>query len=128
MVQTAALLLHFDARKPGWKALGDVLLHEALLVDARRKALHGDRPVAKVRQEGRRQRLVIRGELTFADAVTRKEQLFGMGNHGLSLVTSRAALSSRMPTKRGWRSLPWRVHSMKATCTTSSGRTQCART
>ena len=29
---------------------------------------------------------------------------------------------------RGWRSLPCGVHSMKDTCTTTSGRTQCART
>ena len=42
-------------------------------------------------------------------------------------MTSRAGLSSRRPTSRGWRSLPCTVHSMKATCTTISGRTQCAR-
>ena len=42
-------------------------------------------------------------------------------------TTSRAALSVRTPSSRGWRSLPCPVHSMKATWTTISGRTQCAR-
>jgi hypothetical protein len=32
-----------------------------------------------------------------------------------SRVTSRAALSARRPMSRAWRSLPWTVHSMKAT-------------
>ncbi len=51
-----------------------------------------------------------------------------MRDHGASLTTSRADLSIRTPSSRGCRSLPCTVHSMNATCTTISGRTQCART
>src|SRR5437867_11593911 len=46
----------------------------------------------------------------------------------VSLTASRANLSCRTPSSRGWRSLPCTVHSRKATCTTISGRTQCHRT
>src|SRR5205814_157141 len=88
---------------------------------------HGDGPRAHVRQHHRRHRLVVAGQLALGDAVGGEQHLLGVGDHRLSLTTSRAALSMRRPTRRGWRILPWGVHSMNATCTTISGRTQCAR-
>ena len=90
-------------------------------------ALHRDRAAANVRQHDRRDRLVVRRELALGDPVVGEEHLLGMRDHGRSLTTSRAALSVRTPSSRGWRSLSCTVHSMKATCTTISGRTQCAR-
>ena len=42
------------------------------------------------------------------------------------VTTSSARLSSRSPRYTGWRSLPSSVHSVKRTCATRSGRTQCA--
>ena len=53
-----------------------------------------------------------------------KQRLLWMRYHGASLTTSRADLSVRMPSNRLWRSLPCTVHSMNATWTTTSGRTQ----
>ena len=47
-----------------------------------------------------------------------------MRDHYDSRTTSRAVLSGRMPRSRGWRILPLDVHSMNATCTTTSGLTQ----
>ncbi len=43
-----------------------------------------------------------------------------------SRTTSSARLSSRSPRYTGWRSLLSSVHSVKRTCATRSGRTQCA--
>src|SRR5262245_31760520 len=135
MVHGSVLLRHFDALQPGRKPLGDVLVHEALLPDTLRKALHRDRPSADVRQHARCNRLVIGSDLPFSNPIFREEHLLRVGNHhglysdaagdtGSSFATSRGALSMRTPSKRGWRSLPWTVHSMNATCTTTSGRTQ----
>ena len=114
--------------QPGREAVDDVLLQEALGADARRKPLHRDRPAAQVRQHHRRDQVVVGGQLALGDAVVGEEHLVGMRDgHGRSRTTSRAALSSRRPSSRGWRSLSYGVHSVKATCTTISGRTQCTR-
>src|SRR5262249_54199890 len=126
VMEPAVLLEHLYTREPLRKPLGDVLLHEALLVDARRITLHGHRPAAQMRQHHRGHVLVVVRELALGDAIGREQHLLRMRDHALSLVTSRATLSCRSPTKRGCRSLPCCVHSMKATCTTSSGRTQWA--
>ena len=80
-----------------------------------------------VRQHERRDHFVVRRQLALGNSVVGKQNFFGMRDHHVSLTTSRGDLSMRTPSNRGWRSLPCTVHSMKATCTTISGRTQCAR-
>src|SRR5438874_1714435 len=127
MVNDAVFLRHVDALEPVGEALRDALLPEAFLIDAGRIPLHRDRPPANVRQQHRRDRFVVRRELAFGDAVLGEQHFLGMRDHGASRTTSRAALSKRTPSSRGWRSLPCTVHSMKATCTTIAGCAQCAR-
>src|SRR5919198_53841 len=61
------------------------------------------------------------------DAASRAQRL-GPGRRAhfeRSRTTSRAALSLRRPRNRGWRNFPSRVHSVKSTCATSVGFTQC---
>src|SRR5262245_24628287 len=50
----------------------------------------------------------------------------GAGPEGASLTTVFASLSSRSPRYTGCRSLLSSVHSVKRTCATRSGLTQCA--
>ncbi len=69
---------------------------------------------------------VVGRQLTLRNAVVRKQDFFGMSDH-VSRTTWRGDLSNRTPSRRGWRSLPCTVHSIKPTCTTISGRTQWAR-
>src|SRR6185369_7070353 len=68
----------------------------------------------------------VGGQLALGDAVIREEHLLRVGDHDDSLVTSAGALSGRRPSRRGWRILPYGVHSRNATWTTTSGRTQWA--
>src|SRR5439155_13884273 len=126
MMDDAGLLRHLDTLQPFWEATRDILLHEARSVDAGGIALHGDGAAADVGQHEGRDLLVVSGKLTLGDAVGWEKHLFRMGDQAVSLTTSRADLSRRTPRKRGWRILPWPVHSMNATWTTTSGRTQCA--
>src|SRR5262249_30865737 len=116
MMNGAVLLRRLDALQPGGESLRDILLPEALLPDTRRIPLHRHRPSFDVRQHDRRDRVVVRGESSFRDAVLREEHFLRVRNHETTSM------------RRGWRSLPWTVHSMKATRTTISGRTQWART
>src|SRR5205814_5435663 len=113
--------------EPVGEALRDVLLPEAFLPDARRISLHRHRTSADVRHEQRRDRFVVARQLALGNAVVGEEDFVGVRDHGASRTTSRASLSKRTPSSRGCRSLPCTVHSMKATCTTICGRTQCAR-
>src|SRR5688572_1060039 len=126
MIHRAALLRHRDAHQPVGKAFRDILLPKTLRPDAAGISLHRDRTGAHVREHHGRDRLVISGDLALGDAVVWKQHLFGVSDH-VSRTTSRGALSKQTPTRRGWRSLPCTVHSIKETCTTISGRTQCAR-
>src|SRR3954471_14100619 len=80
-----------------------------------------------MRQHVRRNHFVVGGEFALGDSVIGKHHLLGVGDHDRSRTTSRAVLSSRKPMKRPCRSFPCVVHSMNATCTTTSGLTQCAR-
>src|SRR5262249_39732239 len=105
-----------------------VLLEKSLLADATMIPFHRDGTAADMWQHERRDGLVIRGELALGDPVVREQDLVRMRNHDISRTTSRADLSVRRPSKRECRSLPCAVHSMKAICATTSGRTQCART
>src|SRR3954470_965325 len=116
MMDRPVLLRHFHALQPGGKSLRDVLLPEAFLSDPGGIALHRDRPSADVRQHHRRDRLVIGREISFRDSIGGEQDLLRMVDHD---TTS---------SSREWRSLSCTVHSMKATRTTISGRTQCART
>src|SRR5687767_4589069 len=126
MIHRAILLRHCDALQLIGKAFRDVLLPKTLRPDAAGISLHCDRTGAHVGQHHRRNRLVVRRDLALGDVIVWEQDLFGVSDH-VSLTTSRAGLSKRTPTKRGWRSLPCTVHSINATCTTISGRTQCAR-
>ena len=127
MVHDAVLLGNLDALQPFRKPFRHILLNKSLLADAGRKAFHRDGTTNDVRQHHGRDHLVVSGEFAFRNPVIREQHLFGMGDHHVSLTTSRGDLSYRTPSSRGWRSLPCTVHSMNATCTTISGRTQCAR-
>src|SRR5687767_13196859 len=139
MMDDPVLFRHLDALQPGWKSLRHVLLPETLGADPLRIALHRQRPSAQLRHDDRRHRLVIGGQIALRDAVLREQHFVRMRDHDCSLTTwspalagysrtmSFACLSKRTPSKRGWRSLSFPVHSMKPTCTTISGRTQCAR-
>src|SRR4051812_37998055 len=123
----AILLRYFDALQPRREPSRDVLLHNTLAADAGRVALHGDWSAADMRQHNRGDGLVVRSHFALRNAILREQYLLRVRDHGASLKTSRAALSMRTPSNRGCRSLPCTVHSMNATCTTISGRTQCAR-
>src|SRR3989441_12533841 len=127
MMHDAVFLGDFDPLQPFRKPFRHVFLEKSLFGDAGRKAFHGDGTANDMRQHDGRNHLVISGKVAFCNPVIREQDLFGMGDHHVSLTTSRGDLSWRMPTSREWRSLPCTVHSMKATCTTISGRTQCAR-
>src|SRR5688500_17611023 len=127
MLHRPTLLRDFGDRQPVGRPPVDGLLEEPLLANAFMKALHGDRTTAQVWQHERSDRFVIRGHLSLRNAVVREEHLLGMGDHDRSHVTSRGFRSVRTPNKREWRSLPWLVHSMKATVTTISGLPQCWR-
>src|SRR5262249_36499172 len=122
----AAPLRDLDTLEPVGAALADILLPEALRADAARVALERDWTAPDVGQHRGSDRLVVRGQLALGDPVVGEEHLLRVRYHAFSLTTSRAALSTRIPSSRGWRSFPCPVHSMNATCTTTSGRTQCA--
>src|SRR5688500_13157119 len=115
----AAVFRHLDAFEPLGKTFHHVFLKEARRTDAAVITFHRDRPSPQVRQHHGCDRLVIRREFAFRDLVAGKQDLFRVGDHFGYCTTA---------NKRGWRSLPCTVHSMKPTFTTSSGRTQCART
>src|SRR5262245_13047390 len=123
----AVLLRYLDAPQPLGKSLRHVLLPEAFLPDARRISLHRHRSSAEVWEHDGSDRLVIGSQIALGELVVGEQHLLGMRDHVPSLTTSRGDLSMRTPSNRGCRSLPCTVHSMKPTCTTSSGRTQCTR-
>src|SRR5688572_2205346 len=127
VLDRAAFLGDLGDPQPVGCALGDGFLEESLFADAFVEAFHGHRATAQVWQHERGDHLVIRRHLSLGDAVVGKEHLLGMGDHDRSHVTSRGFRSLRTPNKREWRSLPWFVHSMKASVTTISGLTQCWR-
>src|SRR5689334_10028564 len=127
MMNGAILFRHRDPLQPLRESFRHILLPEPLLADSGRVPLHRHRAIADVRQQHGRDGLVVGGDLAFGDPVVREQHFVRMGNHGASRTTSRGFLSKRTPSSRGCRSLPCTVHSMNATCTTMSGRTQCAR-
>src|SRR5207302_4996263 len=120
MMDDAAFLWDLDALQPGRKSFRHVLLPESGLPDAGGVAFHRDRPAAQVRHHHGRHRFVIGRQIALGNPVVRKKYFLGMRDHRCSLMTSRGALSSRTPSSRGCRSLPWTVHSIKATWTTIS--------
>src|SRR5262249_10266628 len=127
MVDDAVFLGHFNTLQPIRESFRYILLKKSFLVDAGREAFHRDRAANDMRQHQGRDHLVIGGEFSFRNAVVGEQDFFRMRYHHVSRTTSRGDLSCRMPSSRGWRSLLFAVHSMKPTCTTISGRTQCAR-
>src|SRR4029079_12039554 len=78
MMDDAAFLRDLDTLEPGGKPLLDVLLEETLLANAAVVALERDRAVAHVRQQGRRDRFVVRGEVALRNSVIRKQHLVRM--------------------------------------------------
>src|SRR5580765_7533760 len=104
MMDRAVLLLDRYALEPVWKSLRDVLLPEALSPDPRRISLHRQRTTAQVRQHERGDRFVVRRQLALGDPIVREEHLLRMRDHAVSRMTSRAALSCRTRSRRGWRS------------------------
>src|SRR5262245_34067493 len=127
MMDNTIFFRYFDTLKPIWKTFRHILLQKSFFVDSGREAFHRDGAPDDMRQHQRRNHRVVGGEFTFRNPVIGEQDFFGMSNHHVSLTTSRGDLSERMPTNRGCRSLLLSVHSMKATCTTISGCTQCAR-
>src|SRR3954467_9653139 len=115
MMDHAVLLRDLDPFEPCGKALRDVFLPEALRTNAGGIPFHRHRPAANVRQHDGRHGFVVAGEVTLGNAVCREEHFLRMRDHETT------------PSSRGWRSLPWTVHSLKASDTAISGRTQCAR-
>src|ERR1041385_8322967 len=116
MMDRAILLRHFNALEPIGKTFRHVLLKKARRRDATMITFHRNGTAPQVRQHHRRDHLVVRGQLAFRDAVAGKQDLFRMRDH-----------QSTTASRRGWRSLPWLVHSMNPTLTTIFGSTQCAR-
>src|SRR5262249_8666218 len=100
MMNRAVFLRHFDPLKPIGKALRDVLLHETFRADPVRISLHRDRSRTDVRQHNRSDGFVVRCQLPFGDPVIREEYFFRVSNQGVSLTTSWAVLSVRMPSNR----------------------------
>src|ERR1051326_488224 len=127
VVNDAVLLRNLDALQPIRKALRDIFLDKTFLTDARGETLHRHRPLNDMRQHHACNHFVVRREVSLGNSVIRKQNLFSMRDHNVSLTTCRGDLSLRIPNSLGWRSLPCVVHSMKATWTTISGCTQCAR-
>src|SRR5262245_12776091 len=124
MVYGAAFLWHLDSFQPVGEPLRHVLLDESLAADAGRITFHGDGAATNVREHHRRDRFVIRRKRPLGDPVVGEQHFVRVSDHGRSLTTSRAVLSVRTPSSRGWRSLSCTVHSVNATWTTISGRTQ----
>src|SRR6476469_3470589 len=81
MVNDPVLLWNLDALQPRWKPAGDVFLPEAFPADAARIALHRDGPPREMRQEHRRESLVVRRQVTLGDPVVGKHDLLGMRDH-----------------------------------------------
>src|SRR5262245_14402481 len=106
MMDHAILLRNLDALQPIRKPSRDVLLKEPLLTDAGRKPFHRDRPENDMRQHQGRNHFVVGGKFAFGNPVIGKQDLLGVRDHHVSLTTSRADLSWRMPTSRGWRNFP----------------------
>src|SRR4051794_10484761 len=101
MVHGPTLFWNFGAFEPAGKSLHDVLLKKSGRADAAVIPFHRDGTAADVRQQARSDRFVIRGKLALGDPVFREQNLFRVGNHDASRTTSRAALSWRIPRKRG---------------------------
>ena len=146
MMDGAVLLRHLDALEPAGKPFDTSFWMNPFLPMPAGIPLHRDRTAADVRHHHRRHGLVVARQLALGDglaaAVAGNRTFSGCVimmrpsrcrprplrlDSGVSRTTSRAALSGRSPSRRGWRSLPCPVHSMNATWTTISGRTQCAR-
>src|SRR5262249_50735252 len=70
--------------------------------------------------------LVVGGQLGLRDAVLGEQHLLGVRDQPSPSAAVDAGPSPPIPRRRGWRSFPCAVHSMKATVTTTAGRTQCA--
>src|ERR671923_283123 len=126
-----ALALDPDALDEVRDVVRRLLLLDLLALDPVREALHVHRPAAYVRQHRLGDALVVAGELGLGQAI-REERLVRVGDldrdthrPGRSSTTSRGSLSRRRPRKRGWRSLPSPVSSVKPIRATSSGRVQC---
>src|SRR5262245_2647528 len=126
MMDDPVFFWNLDSFEPVRKSFRDILLPEPFLANPRRVPLHRHRPPAQMRQHDGRDRLVVRSELALRDAVFGEEDLVWMRDHRDSRTTSRADLSKRTPSSRGWRSFPCTVHSMNPAWTTISGRTQWA--
>src|SRR5699024_1355782 len=121
---------------------GHLLLVERAALDPVREPLHADRPAAQVRQHP----LGQVGVVARAVRLRHRSGLLGgrvhlllrpadphagdglLAAHLSSRTTSRASLSVRRRWTLGWRSWLADVHSVNATCATSSGRTKCTPT
>src|SRR5262245_38829061 len=127
MMNDTIFFFHLYSFQPFGKSFGNIFLDEPRFCDSVGKTLHRDRSSANVRQHDRSDPFIVSRELALGNSIIRKEDLLGVCDHVVSLVISQATLSVRTPNNRGCRNLPCVVHSIKATCTTISGRTQCAR-
>src|SRR5262249_47111253 len=125
VVDGSAFLRDLDALQPFREAADHVLLPEALRADAARVALERDGAAADVGQHRGGDRLVVGSQLALGDAVLRAQPLPRVRDPPFSSVAD-ACPSPAIASRRGWRSFPCAVHSMKATFTTTVGRTQCA--
>jgi hypothetical protein len=85
-----AALADLDRADPVRRALGQVLLEEAALLDAAAEALHRDRPVAQVRQHRAGDRAEVVVQVVLGQPVGRPQQPVGVGQ--LHLARRRAHL------------------------------------
>ena len=116
------LLFPSDGISKGELAAYYMLVAPVMLPHLRGRPITMERFPAGIEHKGFMQKDVVKG---YPQWLPRVEVPKRDGTTHYALIDEpRALLLSRRPSRRGWRSLPCTVHSMNATCTTSSGRTQ----
>src|ERR1700752_412854 len=109
---------HFDTFEPFRKSFDYILLKKSRFTNATMKSFHRDRTATNVLQHHRSDRFIIGCQITLIDSIGGKKNLLRVTDQGCSFTTWRASVFELIPSKRGCRSFPLVVHSMKPTRTT----------
>src|SRR5207249_4810982 len=88
IVHDPVFLGDLDTLQPFRKSFRHVFLEKSLFTDAGRKAFHGHGTANDMREHHGRDHPVVSSEFPFCNPVMRKQSLFGMSNHHVSLCKS----------------------------------------
>src|SRR5205809_8029833 len=86
MVYDAAVLRNLDTLQPFRKAFRYILLEESRAPDAAVETLHSDGTAADVRKNHRRNRFVVRRQLTLSNPFSGKQHLLRMCDQAISFA------------------------------------------